>query len=237
MRKIYLVFAFAIAFATTAMAQNYNVYFAVDVSALAAVDSTGIHMAGNFAGASGGTASLPDWDPASGALEDADGNGVWQILVSLPAGDYEFKFINGNGWGDNEGQSGTALDATCSNTDPNGNINRTITISGDTVVGPFIYDACTISAMILNATNVSTAATMILAPNPMVDHAAILLSNPNNEVFNMTMTNMMGQVVRTENNINTNVINIEKADLVAGVYFVTLQNEAGAKITKKLIIQ
>jgi hypothetical protein len=78
---------------------------------------------------------------------------------------------------------------------------------------------------------------MIVAPNPMVDRAAILLSNPENEIFNMTMTNIMGQVVRTENSINGNVINIEKADLVAGVYFVTLQNEAGAKITEKLIIQ
>jgi hypothetical protein len=237
MRKIYLVLAFAIAFSTTAMAQNYNVYFAVDVSALAAVSADGIHMAGNFASVSNSAASLPDWTPASGTMEDADGNGVWQILVSLPAGTYDFKFINGNDWGDNEGQTGTALDATCSITDAGNNINRTVTISGDTVVGPFIYDACTISALTLNNTNISTAATMIVAPNPMVDRAAILLSNPENEIFNMTMTNIMGQVVRTENSINGNVINIEKADLVAGVYFVTLQNEAGAKITEKLIIQ
>jgi len=234
MRKIYLVLAFAIAFATTAMAQNYNVYFAVDVTALASVSADGVSIAGNFQAAAGMPA---DWTPANGAMEDADGNGVWQILVSLPAGTYDFKFINGNDWGDNEGQAGTALDATCSIDDGAGNINRQITISSDTVVGPFIYDACTVSSLILNNTNISTAATMTVAPNPMVDRAAILLSNPENEVFNMTLTNMMGQIVRTENGINGNVVNIEKADLVAGVYFVTLQNEAGAKITEKLIIQ
>lgn len=234
MRKIYLVLAFAIAFATTAMAQNHNVYFAVDVSALAAVSPDGVSIAGNFQIAAGMSG---DWAPADGGMEDADGNGVWQILVSLPAGTYDFKFINGNDWGDNEGQGATALDATCSITDTDGNINRQVTISSDTVVGPFIYDACTISALTLNNTNISTAATMIVAPNPMIDRAAILLSNPENEIFNMTMTNMMGQVVRTENGINGNVINIEKADLVAGVYFVTLQNEAGAKITEKLVIQ
>jgi hypothetical protein len=51
------------------------------------------------------------------------------------------------------------------------------------------------------------------------------------------MTNIMGQVVRTPRNINTNVVEIEKADLTSGVYFVTLQNEAGARITEKLIVQ
>lgn len=237
MRKIYLVFGFVIALATTTMAQNYNVYFAVDVSGLATVSADGISIAGNFATASNSTASLPDWTPADGGMEDADGNGVWQILVSLPAGSYDFKFINGNDWGDNEGQASTALDATCSTDDGAGNINRNITISGDTVVGPFIYDACTISALILNNTNIATAATMIVAPNPMTTNASILLSNPENEIFNMTVTNMVGQVVRTENGINGNLINIERKELTSGVYFVTLQNEAGAKITEKLVIQ
>jgi len=235
MRKIYLVFAFAIAFATTVMAQSFNVVFAVDATQMAAVSADGISIAGNFQAAAGMAA---DWSPADGGMEDADGNGVWQITVQLPAGSYDFKFINGNAWGDNEGLSGvTALDATCSTDDGAGNINRNITISGDTVVGPFIYDACTISALTLNATNISTAATMVVAPNPMTTNASILLSNPDNEVFNMTLTNMVGQVVRTENGINGNVVNIEKGELTSGVYFVTLQNEEGAKITEKLVIQ
>lgn len=234
MRKIYMTLAIVAAFATASIAQNYTVVFAVDASQMASVSANGISIAGNFQAAAG----MPgDWSPADGAMSDADANGVWQITVSLPAGTYAYKYINGNGWGDNEGVAGTALDATCSIDDGGGNINRTVTISSDTVVGPYFYDQCVLSSTTLNVNDITTEATMLVAPNPMGERAAIFLSNPNNETFNMTMTNIMGQVVRTQNNINTNVVEIEKADLTSGVYFITLQNEVGAKITEKLIVQ
>lgn len=234
MRKIYMVFTLIFALATTAIAQNYNVTFAVDASQLLSVSADGIHIAGNFQMAGGASA---DWAPAEGAMTDTDGNGVWQVTVSLPAGTYLYKYINGNTWGDNEGVTGTALDATCSITDASGNVNREITISADTIVGPYIYDACTISSMILNSNKVTTEATILVAPNPMTNRASILLNNPNNETFTMAITNMMGQVVRTQNNINTDIVTIERNDLAAGVYFVTLKNEEGAMITEKLIVQ
>jgi hypothetical protein len=231
MKKIYMILATVVTFATTAIAQNYTVVFAVDASQMVSVSDTGIHIAGNFQMAAG---MSPDWTPSAGTMEDNDGNGVWQVTVSLPAGTYLYKYINGNEWGDNEG---TALDATCSVTDASGNVNREIIISSDTVVGPYFYDLCSLSTEVLSVNRITTKATMLVAPNPMGERAAIFLSNPNNEVFNMTMTNMMGQVVRTQTNINADVIEIEKADLTSGVYFVTLQNEKGAKITEKLIIQ
>lgn len=234
MRKIYMTLAIVAAFATASIAQNYTVVFAVDASQMASVSANGISVAGNFQAAAG---MASDWSPADGGMEDADGNGVWQVTVSLPAGTYAFKYVNGNGWGDNEGVAGTALDATCSIDDGAGNINRTVTISSDTVVGPYFYDQCVLSSTTLSVNDITTEATMLVAPNPMGERAAIFLSNPNNEVFNMTMTNIMGQVVRTQNNINTNVVEIEKADLTSGVYFITLQNEKGAKITEKLIVQ
>jgi hypothetical protein len=234
MKKIYIVLIMVVAFATTTMAQNYTVVFAVDANQMASVSTNGISIAGNFQVAAGMPA---EWSPADGAMEDADGNGVWQITVSIPAGTYVYKYINGNDWGDNEGTASTSLDATCSLDDGAGNINREITISSDTVVGPYFYDACTESTEVLSVNKISTEATMLVAPNPMGERAAIFLSNPNNEVFTMTMTNIMGQVVRTPSNINTNVVEIEKADLTSGVYFVTLQNEAGARITEKLIVQ
>lgn len=238
MRKIYMTLAILVAFATVSMAQNYTVVFAVDASQMATVSANGIHMAGNFTSVAGATnTTIPDWSPGATTLEDADGNGVWQITVSLPAGTYLYKYVNGPTWDPNEGQASTALDATCSVTDAGGNINREVTISSDTVVGPYFYDQCVLSNTTLGVNKISTQATMLVAPNPMGERAAIFLSNPNNEVFNMTMSNIMGQVVRTQNNINTNVVNIEKADLTAGVYFITLQNEKGAKITEKLIVQ
>ncbi len=43
--------------------------------------------------------SFNHWDPQINALTGPDGNGVWTIVLPLPPGRYEYRFIvNGNDW-------------------------------------------------------------------------------------------------------------------------------------------
>ena len=68
----------------------YNITFQVNMSQQT-VSPLGVHIAGNFQG----------WDPAATILTDM-GSGVWAVTLPLAAGDYQYKFINGNAWGQDE---------------------------------------------------------------------------------------------------------------------------------------
>ncbi len=63
------------------------------------VSSNGVHVAGNF---QSGNSNLPNWNPGGIKLSNVTGS-VYDTIVDL-TGDkvYEFKFINGNQWADNE---------------------------------------------------------------------------------------------------------------------------------------
>ena len=75
------------------MAFGLSVTFQVNMNN-ETVDANGVHMAGSFQG----------WDPAATALSDDDGDGIYSIIVdTLTAGTtYEYKYINGNAWGQDE---------------------------------------------------------------------------------------------------------------------------------------
>ena len=99
--------------------------FKVDMS-LTPVSANGVYLAGNFQG----------WDPSSTEMLDEDGDNIYEVtLTGIEAGDYEYKFINGNDWGNDEDLSG--LDCA------NENQNRSVSvISATTEVGPFCYGEC-----------------------------------------------------------------------------------------------
>ena len=47
--------------------------------------------------------SLQGWNPSSTPLSDEDGNGIWEVTLSLSQNtSYEYKYINGNSWGSDE---------------------------------------------------------------------------------------------------------------------------------------
>ena len=75
-----------------------------------AVSPDGVHVAGNFQG----------WDPAATPMTD-NGDGIWShTFTSDTAASYQYKFVNGNEWGFDEGVPGAcAVDG-----------NRGITVDG-----------------------------------------------------------------------------------------------------------
>ncbi len=64
------------------------------------VDASGVHVAGNFAT---GSATLPSWNPSGIPLATQAGT-IYSTIVELDGNKvYEFKFVNGNAWGKDEG--------------------------------------------------------------------------------------------------------------------------------------
>ncbi|GAA3922911.1 alpha-amylase family glycosyl hydrolase [Hymenobacter algoricola] len=93
--------------------------FRVDMSQQT-VPATGVHVAGNFQAAAGFSA---DWNPATTVLTDPDNDRIYELTVTVPAGTYLYKFVNGNTW------AGAELVSTdCGIADGGGNVNRQVVL-------------------------------------------------------------------------------------------------------------
>lgn len=117
MKKIYLL-ALTILFGASLMAQ-VSVTFQVDMNG-ETVSDNGIHVAGNWQDDAG----LPgEWDPSTAEMTDDDMDGIYEYTATVPAGQYEYKFINDNNWGAGE-ESIPAV-----NQKGGGNSNRVFSVS------------------------------------------------------------------------------------------------------------
>ena len=101
MKKLYLL-ALSAVFGLSAMAQ-VSVTFQVDMNGQT-VSPDGVHVAGSFQAAAGFEfEGVPtDWQPGTAAMIDDNSDGIYSLTVDIPAGQYEYKFINGNIWDVNE---------------------------------------------------------------------------------------------------------------------------------------
>jgi hypothetical protein len=136
MKQFYL---FAAAFSMSLVAYcQFPVTLRVDMNGVA-TDS--LHVAGNFMDNNYDgiveNAAYVNWTPssASGQLTDVDGDGIFEIVMNLMAGRYEFKFINGNDWPSSED-----VPAACQ-VEVNGNDNRQMMVS-DTMTYEVCYASC-----------------------------------------------------------------------------------------------
>ena len=238
MKNLYTL-AVAMLFALGLSAQDsVNVVFAVDMNGVSSVSSNGVSVAGtiqdNYAGS-----SCSEWNPGCTVLSDSDGDGVWTIRLRLPATTYLYKYVNGNAWGNNEG--GGLRD--CGTDDGNGGFNRTLDLTNaptniDTVVGPFKYDSCTFSTIQVTSIDrgFANSVSMTLSPNPATDAVTVSFNKASAETFSMTLTTITGAVVRQEVATGSSVT-LQRAELPAGIYFITLSNRKGERATQKVIFR
>lgn len=97
-----------------------NVTFQVDMAEQAVLSSVAdsITVAGDFQEDAGFPSN---WTPGSAVLVDTtDGDSVFTLTVNIPAGSYEYKFVNGVAWGSEE-----SIPAPC-----NSNNNRALDLTG-----------------------------------------------------------------------------------------------------------
>ena len=128
--KLFLVILSVSFLSVILPAQNVSLTFNVDMSN-EIVSPNGVHIAGNFQSAAG---CGSNWDPGSCILSDPDGDDVYARTVYLPTGTYEYKFINGNQWGQDESPpSDCSVGATH---------NRQVVVTNNMNIPPVLFNTC-----------------------------------------------------------------------------------------------
>ena len=134
--RFILIIIFSLGIIANTHAQESNITFNVDMNTTA-ISSDGVHLAGSF----------QDWNPNTLELEDPDSDGIYSITVALENDSvFEYKFINGNSWG-NEESSSSFVD--CNGVDDqNGGLNRVLeTLNTDIVLNPVCFGSCEVCPM------------------------------------------------------------------------------------------
>lgn len=110
-----------------------DVTFTVDMNG-ETVSGDGVHMAGGFGGD-----GYAEWSPNEITLTDDDEDGIYSITLTLGQDSiYEFKFINGIIWDDQE-----QVPADCGVDDENGGYNRSqLTGTTGDETWDFVFGAC-----------------------------------------------------------------------------------------------
>jgi hypothetical protein len=110
-----------------------EVTFSVDMKNETVDPAKGVCVAGNFQAAAG---LGGNWTPGSAKMTNKVGTSIWELKVNIPAGDYEFKFINDDTWANGKEEKMTGKG--CYSGD-----NRSVTVGATaTTVGTFCYNKC-----------------------------------------------------------------------------------------------
>ncbi len=104
-------------------APQTEVTFNVDLSSEGGGNPDGVSVAGAFQG----------WTPGATLMTDDDGDGVYSVTVMIDQGTFQYKFINGIAWGDDESVPGAC----------NVNGNREVVVGEEPVVETYCFNQCT----------------------------------------------------------------------------------------------
>lgn len=78
---------------------------------------------------------------------------------------------------------------------------------------------------------------LTIYPNPFQNTTTLKFDNPNKVRYSLTLYNIYGQIVRNINNLITDKIELERLDLINGMYFIKLESENKLLLTGKLILE
>ncbi|WP_303311647.1 alpha-amylase family glycosyl hydrolase [Hymenobacter sp. BT730] len=114
---------------------NTQVRFAVNMRGQT-VSRAGVHVTGNFQTLAGYGSN---WDPTSIALRDDNGDGIYEVQLSLPAASrFEYRFVNGD-----TNSSAEIVPAACGTADGNGTLSRVLDATGAVNTTPEVcYSTC-----------------------------------------------------------------------------------------------
>jgi Secretion system C-terminal sorting domain len=213
------------------------VTFRVDMSA-EALGVGGLFVAGSF--------QQNQWTKNVDRLTDANNDGIFEITLNVPPGEHEWKFFNGDfSRGPNPSNSdqfaeGTGYDfrrngCACASAGFN---NRILNISSNAPMRlpVYVYNSC--QTVTVSTNDLSSARNIRVYPNPVTgQYAYIEFEGLDASEHNATIVDQLGRVVRTYSDFSGTQLQIEKGELTAGIYFVTLQNRKGERATTRLTIQ
>lgn len=150
---------------------NVNVTFQVDMSHVA-VSLNGVNITGDFQG----------WNPATTALTNT-GGGIYSVTLSMPAGTaIQYKFLNGNAWGNEEMVFGSCAYRT----------NRLYTFpTSDATVGSVCFGYCNAACTPVSGTKVACIGNSITF--------GANLTNPAIQGYPAQLNKLLGNTYAVEN--------------------------------------
>lgn len=207
-------FVGAIIFASNAPAGLKLVRYKVDMSNVTTISPKLPHVCGNF----------QSWDATKIPLYSFGAN-VYEIISYVTAGNYEYRFCNGNLLSTSE-----VVPAACV---VNG--SRGIGVPKDTVLATVCFASCSACDLTGIAENKTLSKGFKLFPNPATDHAFIEFTGENTSRM-VYISDLSGRMIRSYNNVSSPLLLIEKGSLEQGVYFVSVSEPGtGAAVTKLII--
>ena len=162
--------------------------------------------------------TMNGWSGDATAMTDADGDGVYEVTVSLLPGAYEWKFTADN-WAVQENLNPATSDSVCTITQ-GAFTNRYMMLGGtaDTTLEIHGWEQCG------NASTVGIeeeAANFVVKPNPASD--VLFIENTTGTASTVAIYSVTGAKVM-EQNFEANT-RLDVATLPRGMYIVRLQNE------------
>ncbi len=203
-----------------------NITFQVDMNAQT-VSPDGVWLIGNF--------TIPAWQPGAISLSDGNGDGIYEttVVVSGPA-TFEYKFVNGDVFvAESDEFNGNTEQLACNIPSGNGGWNRVHTRSGvDEVLTVVPFNECgPVSVSNIHLGKVS------VFPNPTSGNSFIELENPNGYNLRLSIVDITGKTVVSNQLINSSRFEIKTSNLGSGLYFLNVVNEKSERATYKLIVQ
>ncbi len=246
MRKnLYLTFGLLLMAAPAAMAQNAaidacvdgdTIQIAFDYSLNCELLGTGLegNSAIGFHSGANQWSNVVDWDAAGAKSAVNDGNDVFTVrfhyteyhAAADTPDNYYFVFNQGA----TEPGDPWAVEGKDADNDSDGNCDDFFIVYGD-------LEVCAAAASISEADR-RLANAIALAPNPVTGESVMMtLDIPSSQAYDVTVVNITGQVVLEERNTRGNQFVINRGNMKAGYYFVTVRTDEGARATKHLVIQ
>lgn len=183
----------------------------VDMTGQGGVNTTGVHLAGSF----------QSWNTTANILYSFETN-IYETIFYVPAGTYAYKFYNGN-----SAASAETVPASCA---VNG--NRSITVSGDSVLNTVCYASC---AACLGTSIRETDAALAMRVFPVPSSDAVTVSFDGAAERTATLSDLSGKVVRRYEHLSGDSFTLEKNDLNAGIYFLHMSSATQGNSVRKLI--
>ena len=188
---------------------NMNDYVAAGGSTAA-----GVFLNGTFNG----------WCGSCAPMSDIDMDGVWEIIVPIPAGAIEYKFTV-DGWIDEENFVGGE---PCTLT-TGASINRVATVSVDTAFSVVCWESCTDCPAGIDELNENG---IVIAPNPAT---TALNVSAKSEIQSVTIYDVNGRLVQSVA-VNGASASLNVSGMNHGLYLVSVTTNKGV-YTKRVIVE
>lgn len=185
----------------------------VDLAGEGMIDQNGIHVAGSFQG----------WNADENYMYNFDGT-IFEKILWLDPGVYEYKFFNGNSSGYSE-----VVPGACQQ-----NGNREISIYTDSVADIVCFSGC--GPCVAGIADMSaTKPVSTVHPNPSCNDEGFMITS-NNTFSKVIITDISGRIIQTSEYTQTISCMNHTDPLPKGLYFIFIYYENNRINSHKLII-